>query len=199
MNAFRREVEADEEKIVLMCSGSMGEKHGLELILEAAERLREEERYRFLLVGDGSARGRLEKLALDKKLENVRFLPLQPPDMLPEMMAAADIHLVTQKKGAADLVMPSRLTNIFASGRPVIATAEPATALFEVVGKAEAGLTCPPEEVDPFVATIRLMGKNPALRARMGRRARKHAEAHFGRDHVMPALERTLLRLRKQR
>jgi colanic acid biosynthesis glycosyl transferase WcaI len=114
------------------------------------------------------------------------------------MMAAADVHLVTQKRGAADLVMPSRLTNIFASGRPVIATADPGTALFDVIGEAEAGLTCPPEEIDPFVAAIRMMGNNDSLRARMGRRAREHAEAHFGRDQIMPELERVLLRLRKQ-
>jgi colanic acid biosynthesis glycosyl transferase WcaI len=199
MNAFRMGIEADEESIVLLCSGSMGEKHGLELILKAADRLRREKRFKFVLVGDGSARPGLEESARANRLSNVRFLPLQPPETFPEMMAAADIHLVTQRRGAADLVMPSRLTNIFASGRPVIATADPGSALFDVIEKAKAGFTCPPEEIDPFVATIRMMGKNSDLRARMGRRARKHAEAHFGRDHVMPELDRTLHQLRKQR
>jgi colanic acid biosynthesis glycosyl transferase WcaI len=199
MNSFRGKIEAGEENMVLLCSGSMGEKHGLQLILEAADRLRHEASYRFVLVGDGSARAGLEQIARDRKLSNVRFMPLQPPEALPEMMAAADVHLVTQKRGAADLVMPSRLTNIFASGRPVIATTDPGTALFELIGKADAGLTCPSEEIDPFVAAIRIMGKNDDLRARMGRHAREHAEAHFGRDQVMPEFERVLLRLRKQR
>jgi len=195
MNRFREMLQAGEDAIVLMCAGSMGEKHDLGLILEAAERLRGEERYRFVLVGDGSARPALERLARAKGLRQVRFLPPQPPQRVPEMLAAADVHLAPQKRRAADLVMPSRLANIFACGRPVIATADPGTAVCEAVEGAGAGLISPPGEAALLVAAIERLAGDPHLRARMGRRGRAHAETHLGKERVMREFETILRRL----
>ena len=73
-------------------------------------------------------------------------MPLQSADRFPLLLAAADLHLVVQRQQAADLVMPSKLTNIMAAGRPFIATATPETELARVTPESRAGLLVPPEE-----------------------------------------------------
>src|SRR5262249_58295907 len=77
----------------------------------------------FLLAGAGPMRAELERSAMN--LPNIRFLPLQPPERFNEFLNVADIHLLPQRREASDLVTPSKLLAILASGRPVIATAPP--------------------------------------------------------------------------
>ena len=80
-----------------------------------------------------SLRQELSELALAciavGALPNVRFLDLQPNDRLNDLLGLADIHLLPQRSGAADLVMPSKLTGMLASGRAILATASPETQL----------------------------------------------------------------------
>ncbi|MCL6442600.1 MAG: WcaI family glycosyltransferase, partial [Alicyclobacillus sp.] len=125
-NAFRAELGVSDNEIVCMYSGTMGEKQGLETVIEAARLLESEQQIHFVFVGDGSRRKALEQAVAG--LRNVSFLPVQPKARLNEVLAAADVHLVVQRRDAADLVMPSKLGNILAAGRPVLATADPGTA-----------------------------------------------------------------------
>lgn len=118
---------SDQEKMILY-SGNIGEKQGLETVVEVA-RLAQDKPYKFVVVGQGGGRQALEQLVLDKKLSNIAFFPLQPLDDLPDMLASADCHLVVQRKGAADAVLPSKLTNILAAGGNAVITAEPETEL----------------------------------------------------------------------
>jgi colanic acid biosynthesis glycosyl transferase WcaI len=139
-NLIRRKlstlVPGIENKIILLYSGNMGEKQGLELLTPLAQAFapggaHHDSRVHFLFCGDGAFRPQLENLA--QHCPNVTLLPLQPLDRLNQLLNAADIHLLPQRAGAADLVMPSRLTGMLASGRPVIAIAEPGTQVSEVV------------------------------------------------------------------
>jgi len=98
-------------------------------VIEAAERLQPRDDLVFLIVGEGAGKRRLVELAQRKALRNVHFAPLQPYEGLPVLLASADCHLVIQKRGAADAVLPSKLTNILAAGGNAVITADADTTL----------------------------------------------------------------------
>ncbi len=102
--------------IVLLYSGNIGEKQGLETVLEAAGQLQDNPAYKFLILGEGAAKERLVQTAEAMKLKNVQFGSLVPKNQLNELLNMADYHLITQKKGSSDLVMPSKLGPILAVG-----------------------------------------------------------------------------------
>lgn len=116
-------------KRVLLYSGNIGEKQGLEIVIEAADRLALRSELVFLIVGEGAGKARLMEQVYQKGLDNVLFAPLQPYEDLPALLASADCHMVVQKRGAADAVLPSKLTNILAVGGNAVITADPDTTL----------------------------------------------------------------------
>ena len=119
----------DPAKRVLLYSGNIGEKQGLECVIDAAEQLAERTELVFLVVGEGAGKARLLDMCQQRGLSNVIFAPLQPYEDLPALLASADCHLVIQKRGAADAVLPSKLTNILAVGGNALITADPDTSL----------------------------------------------------------------------
>jgi colanic acid biosynthesis glycosyl transferase WcaI len=189
---YRRILGAGPDQILVMYAGAMATKQGLEVVLEAAARLHGDNRFRFALVGDGSDGPRLRERAAVLGLDNLAWLPPQPLERLPALLSAADIHLVVQKRDAADLVMPSKLANILAAGRPAIATAEAGTALWDVLEEGGAGRCVPPESAGELVAGLRALADDAGLRARMAERARRHAEQHLARDAILEGFERQL-------
>jgi len=130
---YRAELGIAEDQLVALYSGNMGEKQGLEMLLDVARRLSSEPRIRFVFCGEGAARQRL--FDAGRHLPNVHWLPLQPAERLNDLLNMADIYLLPQRADAADLVMPSKLVGMLASGRPVIATAEPGTQVAQVAGE----------------------------------------------------------------
>jgi colanic acid biosynthesis glycosyl transferase WcaI len=123
----------DPDKKLILYAGSMGEKQGLKVILEVAERVRDKGNLQFLLVGEGGARSKLVAQCQCRQLDNVVFAPLQPYEVLPSLLVSADCHLVIQRRGAADSVLPSKLTNILAVGGNAVITADPDTSLGKLV------------------------------------------------------------------
>ncbi len=163
---MRDELCIPDDEIVVLYSGNMGEKQGLEIVIEAARALTDELALHFIMCGQGAAYARLRKLA--EGLDNIKWLPLQPIDKLNELLNAADIHLLPQRADAADLVMPSKLTGILASGRPVVATAHPGTEVWNVVqGR---GITVEPGNVEAFAGAIQKLAGDAERRKALGRR-----------------------------
>jgi colanic acid biosynthesis glycosyl transferase WcaI len=117
------------DKKIILYSGNMGEKQGLEIVIQAAKNLEENNGVHFIMVGEGSDKSRLMKLAKENSLNNIDFFPLQSYEKLPELLASADCHLIIQKLGAADAVLPSKLTNILAVGGNAVITANEDTSL----------------------------------------------------------------------
>lgn len=129
---FLSELGVDSNKRIVLYSGNMGEKQGLETVVEAANKMRDNSDVHFLIVGEGAAKIRLQALATGYELPNMTFAPLQPYEKLPELLASADCHLVIQKHGAADAVLPSKLTNILAVGGNAVITSVEETTLGEM-------------------------------------------------------------------
>lgn len=194
-NEAREEFGAGPEDTLVMHAGNMGEKQGLELALDAAERLLDREEIKFVMVGDGVMRERLEMKAKERRLKNIRFFPIQPLERLPLMLAAADVHMVIQKREAADLVMPSRLTNILAAGCPSVATADPKTTLHDILAEHDCGINTAPGDSTALADGILRLSKDPELRERLGRNARLYAESNLDRDALLSRFEERLERL----
>jgi len=191
--AYRRELGIPADRIVALYSGNMAAKQGIEMLGEVATRLRDAGApVTLMLCGDGPARAGLE--AACAGLDNVRFLPLQPMERLPELLGTADIHLLPQRPEAADLVLPSKLTGMLASGRAVVAMAAPGTGLaHEVEGCGLAVDTT----AQAMTAGILDLVADPAARQAFGMQARVRAEERWRKSEIIGAFEQTVQALRK--
>jgi colanic acid biosynthesis glycosyl transferase WcaI len=187
-NALREELKIGPETQVILYSGNMGEKQGLDLILDVARCFSSDRDVLFVLCGDGAVRPRIDQAAAD--LTNVRLIPLQPHSRLNELLNLAVIHLLPQRAAAEDLVLPSKLTAIMASGRPVVAAARSGSDVARSAG--EGGIVVPPGDVSAFERAIRHLLEDDALRARLGAAARAYARQNWERDRV---LQQTFARL----
>ncbi|MFC7703153.1 WcaI family glycosyltransferase [Plastorhodobacter daqingensis] len=171
-------------RYVALYSGNIANKQGLELLADAAQRLGDCVDLTFLVCGDGPFLPRLKHLCQGL---NVVFQPLQPKDRLGVLLSLATVHLLPQSAGAADLVLPSKLTNMLASGRPVVATAAPGTALASEVSGC--GLLAAPGDPEGFAQAIRDLVMDPALCARLGKAARARAEERWDGVRLLDSFE----------
>ena len=178
---FRSQLNIGKDRIVLLYSGNMGEKQGLEVVVEAAKMLHADPRFVFLFCGRGAVREKLESEA--RGLTNVLFMDLQPADLLNELLNSADIHLLPQRADAEDLVMPSKLAAMLASGKPVIAAAREDTEIAGLVGRC--GLVVEPGDAAAFCAAISELGSRAELRTQLGKVGREHAVEYLGIDHIL--------------
>lgn len=194
-NNFRNALGLRADQMLVMYAGGMGAKQGLEVVISAADALRDEPDIQFLLVGGGADRERLGAMVCEKKLANVRFLPVQPSERLNEMLAAGDIHLVIQRAEAADMVMPSKLANILAAGRPCIATAECGTTLHSVLTNNDCGIAVQPSSAEMLRDAIERLCRDPRGRDRMGGNAHAYANAYLRKDLILGRFEAQLQKL----
>ena len=154
VSALRASLGLDAAHKIILYSGNIGEKQGLENVIAAAEALRDRP-WTFVIVGQGGGKARLEKMVAEKQLANVKFFPLQPYEALPALLKMADCHLVIQKRGAADAVLPSKLTNILAVGGNAVITAEAETELGQLCARLPGIAVCvEPEQVPALVTGI---------------------------------------------
>lgn len=181
LNPYCAELGIPEDAVVALYSGNMGGKQGLEIMAAAARLLAPEPNLHFVFCGNGAGREELVRHCAD--LENVHFMDLQPFERLNDLLGMADIHLLPQRADAADLVMPSKLTGMLASGRAVVATAGEETGLGKVVR--QCGVAVPPGNAEAFAEAIRMLACDPARRQALGRAGRVYAEEHFGRDAIL--------------
>ncbi|MFO0059137.1 MAG: glycosyltransferase WbuB [Cyanobacteriota bacterium] len=190
-NPYRRRLGLQDASLVLQYSGSMNKKQGLELLVAVIHQLADIPNLVWLLAGEGPSKEALAMATAGR--DNVRLLPLQPVEQLNDWLNLADVHLLPQKAGAADLVLPSKLMGILASGRPLVASSPAGSELGQLAE--QAGLRVEPEDPRAFAMAVRRLVTDPELRERLGDRARQLAEQRFGRETVLGGLERKLLQL----
>lgn len=200
-NPFRRE-HGLTGKLVLMYSGNISPAHPVTTLLEAAKRLRDEPGIVFMFIGDGLARGGIERCIEREALENVRLLPYQPLDRLRLSLSAADVHLVVMGEAMVGIVHPSKLYGAMAVARPVLLVGPRRSHAGEIIDAHRIGWQVDHGEVDATVATIRriaeLAREDPAALTTMGERARRAIDTAYSKDALCAAfcdiLERHLTR-----
>ncbi|WP_158827770.1 WcaI family glycosyltransferase [Mucilaginibacter lacusdianchii] len=153
-SAYKNEWGFDADDKVVLYSGSLGEKQGLDSLISIAKRLEFEPRIKFLICGNGPYKEALVQLATENNVSNVFFLPFQEMDVFNKFLNMADVHLVIQKKNASDLMMPSKLTNILAVGGLALVTADPGTHLYELINEYDMGVIVPAENEDALTESI---------------------------------------------
>lgn len=187
---YRAELGIAPDAVVVLYAGSLGTKQGIELLAEAAGLLADRPNIHFVICGNGPSRGPL--MSACTGLERVHFLDLQPAERLNELLGMADIHVLPQRADAADLVMPSKLAGMLASGKAVIATAHPGTELGNVV--AGRGLVVPPGDATVLADAIAQLAHSPALRETLGAAGRAFAQAELDQDAILSRFEQELVR-----
>jgi colanic acid biosynthesis glycosyl transferase WcaI len=178
---YRAMLDIPNDAVVALYSGNMGGKQGLEIMAEAARMLTDQRNLHFVFCGNGA--GKADLVRLVDGGSNVRFLDLQPMEQLNDLLGLADIHLLPQRAQAADLVMPSKLTGMLASGRAVVATAHANTELGKVVRSC--GMVVAPGDATAFAEAIRKLALDPMRRQALGAAGRRYAESHLGMDGIL--------------
>lgn len=189
-NVLRNQFGLCRDDIAVLYSGNMGNKQDLEIFVDVAEKLKFNQHIKILLCGEGPLKSKL--VSMSAGLENLRILPLQPPERFNLLLNLADIHLLPQKPEAADIVMPSKLTGIFSSGKPVIAFTFPGTEIERVV--TGCGIVVPPHNVDATTAAIVRLAENPDERKKLGQAGRAYAVRHMDQSLILNQFENRLAR-----
>jgi len=180
-----------EGRHVALYSGNIANKQGINIIVDAARLLRKRRDLAFVICGNGPQLPAL--IASAKDLPNVYFKPLQPRGKLQDLLSLATVHLLPQLEGAADLVLPSKLTNMLASGRPLVATALPGTGLaMEVSG---CGIITPPANAQAFADAIITLVCSPQLQSEYGLAARRRAEERWCKRPILAYVEQEMMKL----
>ena len=141
-------------QFICLYSGGIGEKQGLDTIINAANLLKGNNKFKFVICGSGQYKSVLQQMAKEYNLQNVDFLPLQDKVVFNEFLNMADLHLIIQKSQAGDLALPSKLTSILAVGGITLVTANPQTTLYDLITKNDVGFICKPEDPQSLVDTL---------------------------------------------
>ena len=188
-NPYRSELSIDNGAIVLLYSGSMNNKQGLDILTKVIHILIGDHDLVWLLAGEGPTKAKLKQSV--EGLKNVKVLPLQPATSINEWLNIADIHLLPQKEDAADLVMPSKLLGILASGRPLVASSPADSELGKLTE--EAGIRVEPGDAEGFATAIRRLSRDRELRTSLGSRGRQLVEERYCRETLLEKMEADLL------
>lgn len=188
-NPYRRELGIKYDDLVLLYSGSINQKQGLELVVQAMELLKDRKELVWVLGGEGPGKAALVENT--RHLPQVRHVGLQPTDRLNDWLNLADIHLLPQKAAAADLVLPSKVLGILASGRPMVA----ASPLESTLGRlaAQTGRQVEPGDAQAFADAVLELVSNVEDRLTLGAKGRLLAEEKYGLESTLQRFEQEAL------
>ena len=180
-----------EDRFIVLYAGAHGLANDLETLLGAAAILRAEPAIAFVLVGDGKEKANLQHRAAELGLDNVLFLPAQPKEQMPRVLAAADICVaILQPIARFATTYPNKVFDYMAAGRPTVLAID--GVIRREIEQADGGVFVPPGDARALAAAVRRLYRDPALRQRQGANARSYVVAHFAREQQARALERVL-------
>jgi glycosyltransferase involved in cell wall biosynthesis len=181
------------DKFVLGYSGNLGRAHDFETVLGAAERLRDEPRVAFLMIGGGKRFAELSAAVQTRGLGDAfRFLPYQARTLLSYSLGAADVHWVSLDPRLEGLIVPSKFYGIAAAGKPIIVIGDPNGELGRLVQRNACGFAIAPGDSEALAATLRQVLNAPQKVSEMGARARQMLDAHFTRRQGLARWRRLL-------
>jgi colanic acid biosynthesis glycosyl transferase WcaI len=176
-------------KFVVMYSGNIALTQGLETVVQAASKLRHIPDITFVIVGEAKGLQRLQQECLQQGADNVLLLPFQPREKLPDMLAAADVSLVVQKKNVISFNMPSKIQVALASGRALIASVPDSGTAARAINQSGGGVVVPPEEPQALADAILDLYKAPEKVNSLGYNSRKFAVENYSFDSALNQYE----------
>jgi putative colanic acid biosynthesis glycosyltransferase WcaI len=190
----RRRFGWADSDFVCVHGGNMGQKQGLDNLLETAALL-PRDGIRIAFVGDGNDRPRLEEIARTRGLTNVDFIAMQGPGDWEETMQASDLLLVNQRASVMDMSLPSKLTSYFASGKPVLAAVSADSETAYEIESATAGLVVPPAEPAMFADAIVALRDDPGRAEALAAGGREYAASKLERQNALLEYDRFVERV----
>ena len=188
-NYFRR-INNLEDKFVVMYSGNIALTQSLETVIEAATYLQHIRDLAIVIVGEERALARLKNHCSQCRASNVHLLPFQPREKLPEMLGAADVGLVVQKKNVLDFNMPSKIQLLLASGRAIIASVPATGTAASAINKSGGGIVTPPEDPQSLAAAVEDLYNNRDKLTRLGNKGRAYAEKNYAFESALDKYEK---------
>jgi colanic acid biosynthesis glycosyl transferase WcaI len=187
---FRERMGFSTNQILMVYSGNLGVKQGVEILLEAARHVRDP-RLHTIICGDGARREVLENRARELGIRNVTFLPLQPERKYQEMLVDADIYLVTQLPGSGSLFFPSKLLTGLAMSKAMLIVADAGSEVTQAARKGKFAIVVNPSEPKDVAAAQEYLAQNPQQREFLGQNGRHYVQ-QFDLKLVLPAFEQVL-------
>ena len=187
------------EKFIVMYSGNIALTQGLQTAIEAAALLKHIKDIIFIIVGEENALAELKELCIEKELQNVLLLPFQPRDQLPDMLAAADVGLVFQKKNVISLNMPSKIPLLLASGRPIIASVPLSGATAQVISKSRGGINVFPESPAALAQAVQFLYQDSWQLMKLGERGRQYAIDNFSSEKIIDEYESLFINISQRK
>lgn len=195
-SAIRPQPPKSRAAPVLLYSGNLGRKQGLDQVLALAEQLRVSRPDIPVVIRGAGGEGVALATAVKRLgLANIKFEGLVPRAQLNDGLAEGDIHLVPQRADGADFAVPSKIYSILAAGRCLVATALPGSALWRLQAETDAFLCVPPNDPSTFASAVLRLAEDPELRREMGLRGRRHIEEHHAQDRLLARLDDLLITL----
>ena len=185
------------DTFVCVHAGNIGHKQGLENVLAAAGLLRARP-ILFVLAGDGNERPRLERLAAERQLTNVVFLPPSPPGEYEALLRAADLLLVNQRASVGEMSLASKLTSYFAAGRPVLAAVAPASETARELTNANGGLLVAPDDPDALADAVGRLAGNEQQAAAYQDNSLEYVRTRLAPQVVLPEYEKFVAKLARR-
>ncbi|MBK7917808.1 MAG: glycosyltransferase family 4 protein [Chloroflexi bacterium] len=177
---------------MVMYAGNLGYASAVEDVMAAAYHLRERGDVCFLIIGEGVKKTSLQQFAEKHDLTNVCFLPYQPREAFAEMMAAADVSLVTLNAQSSGTSLPSKTFNIMASARPILAITPTDSDVARLVATADCGVSVLPGAPEQLAEVILALKSDEVRLVEMGQNGRKELEAVYSRQVCVAQYEATL-------
>lgn len=188
-NYFRSKYQL-EDKFIVLYSGNIALTQGLETVIEAATYLKHINDIAIVIVGEEKALARLERYCQQCSADNVKLIPLQPRQKLPEMLAAADVGLVVQKRNVLDFNMPSKIQVLLASGCAIVASVAVNGTASRALEKSGGGIVIPPESPQSLAEAIRQLYRDPKLVEMLGATGREYAEKNYSFELALDKYEK---------
>ncbi|MHC5773346.1 glycosyltransferase family 4 protein [Nostoc sp.] len=176
-------------KFVVLYSGNIALTQGLESVVKAASLLRHIPDIVFVIVGEANGLQRLQQECLDCGADNVLLLPFQPRKYLPQMLAAADVGLVVQKKNIVSFNMPSKIQVLLASGRALVASVPDNGTAAKAIRQSGGGVVVPPEDPQALAMAILDLYQNPEKVKTLGYKSRQYAVEHYAFEQALNQYE----------
>jgi glycosyltransferase involved in cell wall biosynthesis len=167
-----------------MYSGNLGLYQPLEVMIEAANELKDRKDINFVFAGDGGKKREIQEMASSMNLENVIFIPFQPMERLAESLSMADISLMGIYPKNEGVIMPSKLYGLLAIGKPIICVSDSNSEVVEILGEAGAGLYSAIDDPKELAQKIAELVDNPEKANKMGLNGRRYFFEHFERKNL---------------
>lgn len=187
-NRLRRELGFTPDDFVVLYSGNAGYAHCFEEVLAAMRRMNGRGGIEFVFVGGGPRRARIEARAAEARISNFRYLDYFPREQLHRSLSVGDVHLLTLAPEMAGLAAPGKLYAAMAAGRPVVMVGPRASEPARTIRDESIGFVIDPEGegaggADALVECLERLRADPALRGRLGSRARRAFLEGYEREH----------------